>query len=75
MHDQGGCVSCDVVEPALDAADEFIQSAIILVLDYHPVITQWNTLQVTRPETVSFNLHLPTFLSFPPTLRYRVLLI
>ena len=75
MHDGGKCVSCEVVEPILQSADEYIHSPISSSFDYEPVIIEWNTYQITKPVFVAIKLPTPVYLPIPPPLQYRVLLI
>ena len=42
MHDVGKCISCEVVEPVLQSADEYIYSSISSSCDYAPIIIEHN---------------------------------
>jgi len=75
MHDGGKCISCEVVEPVLQSADEYIYSSIPSSFDYEPIIIEWNTYQITKAISVATKLPIPFYLSIPPPLQYRVLLI
>jgi len=75
MHDGGKCVSCEVVEPVLQSADEYIYSSIPSSFDYEPITFEWNTYQITKPISVATKLPTPVYLPIPPPLQYRVLLI
>jgi len=75
MHDQGKCVSCEVVEPVLQSADEYIYSSIPSNFDYEPITFEWNTYQITKPISVATKLPTPVYLPIPPPLQYRVLLL
>jgi len=75
MHDEGKCVSCEVVEPILQSADDYTYSSITSSFDYEPITFEWNTYQITKPISVATKLPTPVYLPIPPPLQYRVLLI
>lgn len=75
MHDEGKCVSCEVVEPVLQSADEYIHILISSNFDYDPVIIEWNIHQITKSVSVALKLSTPVYQAIPPPLQYRVLLI
>ena len=75
MHDVGKCVSCEVVEPVLQSADEYIHPSILPSFDYEPIVAERNTRHLTKSVNVAIKLHTPLYLPIPPPLQYRVLLI
>ncbi len=75
MHDGGKCISCEVVEPVLQSADEYINSSIPSSFDYEPIIIEWNTHQITKSVSVAIKLPTPVYLPISPPLQYRILLI
>ncbi len=75
MHNEGKCISCEVVEPVLQSADEYIYSSISSSIDYAPIIIEWNIHQITKSVKLAFKLQTPVYLPIPPPLQYRVLLI
>lgn len=75
MHDGGKCVSCEVVGPVLQSAEEYLYSSIPSSFHFKPVIIEWNTHQITKSVSVAIKLPTPVYLPIPPPLQYRVLLI
>ena len=75
VHDGGKCISCEVVEPVLQSADEYINSSIPSSCDYEPIIIEWNTHQITKSVSVAIKLPTPVYLPISPPLQYRILLI
>ena len=75
MHDGGKCISCEIVEPMLQSADEYINSSIPSSFDYEPIIIEWNTHQITKSVSVAIKLPIPVYLPISPPLQYRILLI
>ena len=75
MHDEGKCISCEVVEPVLQSVDEYINSSIPSSFNYDPTAFEWNTYQITKPISVATKLPTSVYLPIPPPLQYRVLLI
>jgi hypothetical protein len=75
MHEQGKCGSCELVQPVLQSADNYLLSSATSSPDFQPVIIEWNYNQTRQPVTNTYKL-LPTVdQTLPPPLRFRVLLI
>ena len=75
MHDEGKCVSCEIVEPLLQSAHDTIQSSASSNFDFEPIVIERNIYQITKAISVVIKLPTPFYLPIPPPLKYRVLLI
>ncbi len=75
MHDQGKCVSCELVEPVLQSADEYIHIFVSSNFVYDPTIIEWHIHQITKPVNAALKFSTPVYQTIPPPFKYRVLLI
>ena len=75
MHDEGKCVSCEIVEPLLQSAHDTIQPSASSNIDFEPIVIERNIYQLTKAISAAIKLSTPFYLPIPPPLQYRVLLI
>jgi len=75
MHDEGNCVSCEIVEPLLQSAHDTIRSSALSNFDFEPIVIEQNIYQITKTISAAIKLPTPFYLPIPPPLQYRVLLI
>jgi hypothetical protein len=77
MHDEGECISCEVVEPLLQSAGEFINLAYSSSISEQPVIYKDKYNLIALPVLIVLKFHSQNNLEIPrpPPQRFHVLLI
>ena len=75
LHKQQYCSSCNLAQPVMKSADQFILSATNSGPDFQPVIIEWNSIQASEPAGISYKGPDTRVQFLPPPLRFRVLLI
>lgn len=73
--DQVPCDNCDMVQPTLKSANQFIQSSTSSIPDYQAVIIDRDYKPVTDNAACFHKVPAAVLTATPPPLRFRVLLI
>lgn len=75
LHKQQNCSSCNLVQPVMNSADQFILSSTNTGSNFQPVIIEWNYIQTSAPVVITYKGPDTGPQTLPPPLRFRILLI